>query len=92
MKETGSNVPEANGPKRSEIYVIDGVTGFTPEMLRRRTKMESEWGPIGSVQCDTCGASWPCHLFAWGRPESTSKCNICGGEVFWNGTTDIQGT
>lgn len=40
---------------------------------------------LGTVVCDTCGTSWPCHLSAWGRPDRHSHCQVrgCDGDVSW---------
>lgn len=38
---------------------------------------------LGAVECDGCARRWPCHLSAWGKPSTVSRCNICGGDVHW---------
>ena len=42
---------------------------------------------LGTAFCESCNTEWPCHLSAWGQPNRISRCNICGGGVFWKAET-----
>jgi ribosomal protein S27E len=44
--------------------------------------------PLGVAECNDCGNQWACHLLAWGNPQHWSRCNVCGGEVWWTAIDD----
>jgi len=56
----------------------DRATGDGTNVL---SELSGWWdSPLGVLQCDTCAASWPCHLYAWGRVDTESAC-ACGGII-----------
>lgn len=36
-------------------------------------------------------SAWPCHLSAWGHPNATSTCLVCGGDVYWHPPEVLRG-
>lgn len=55
--------------------------------------MLSHWhdSPLGVAECYDCGASWPCHLAAWGNPGHWTRCAHCQGQVWWSTLDEEEG-
>lgn len=86
-KPTGSSEHEVNGGMTTQITVVDGVAGLTPDMLRAYTDGEPTTTPpttlstnwnseMGTIQCSSCGATWPCHYAPW--TAGSQNCTRCG--------------
>jgi hypothetical protein len=43
-----------------------------------------DFGLEGRLSCDVCGISYPCHLGAWGHPNTKGMCSHClEGTLTW---------